>query len=57
MLTSLTMVVAFWLQFGTEFFKRTPAPTVLLWLGVSAGVAAGLVLVLACGKKAPVLQH
>ena len=51
MLTSLTMVVAFWLQFGTEFFKRTPAPTVLLWLGVSAGLAAGLVLVLACGKK------
>ena len=51
-LTSLTMVVAFWLQFGTEFFKRTPAPTVLLWLGVSAGLAAVMVLLLACGKKA-----
>ena len=46
MLTSLTMVVAFWLQFGTALFKRTPAPTVLLWLGVSTGVAAVLMLVL-----------
>ena len=52
MLTSLTMVVAFWLQFGTDFFKRTPAPTILLWLGVSAGVAAGLMLMLASRKKA-----
>ena len=46
MLTSLTMVVAFWLQFGTEFFKRTPAQTVLLWLGMSTGLAAVLILVL-----------
>ena len=46
MLTSLTMVVAFWLQFGTSFFKRTPAPTVLLWLGMSTGVAAILLLVM-----------
>ena len=52
MLTSLTMVVAFWLQFGTEFFKLTPAPTVLLWLGLSAGAAAGLVLLLARKKNA-----
>ena len=52
MLTSLTMVVAFWLQFGTDFFKRTPAPTVLLWLGLSAGLAAGLVLLLARKKSA-----
>ena len=52
MLTSLTMVVAFWLQFGTEFFKQTPAPVVLLWLGASSGVAAVLMLVLLCRKPA-----
>ena len=33
MLTSLTTVVAFWLQFGTAVLKRTPAPTVMVWLG------------------------
>ena len=52
MLTSLTMVAAFWLQFGTEFFKQTPAPVVLLWLGASSGVAAVLMLVLLCRKPA-----
>ena len=51
MLTSLTMVVAFWLQFGTEFFKRTPPPVVLLWLGVSTAVAAVLVPVLTRWKN------
>ena len=38
MLTSLTTVVAFWLQFGTATLKRTPAPTVLLWLGVGTAL-------------------
>ena len=52
MLTSFTMVVAFWLQFGTEFFKQTPAPVVLLWLGASSGVAAVLMLGLLCRKPA-----
>ena len=42
MLTSATMVVAFWLQFGTAFFRRTPAPTILLWLGVGTMIAAVL---------------
>ena len=52
MLTSLTMVVAFWLQFGTEIFKQTPASVVLLWLGASSGVAAVLMLVLLSRKTA-----
>lgn len=44
MLTSATMVVAFWLQFGTETFRRTPAPVILEWLGVGSVVAAVLTL-------------
>ena len=52
MLTSLTMVVAFWLQFRTEVFMRTPAPVVLLWLGASTGFAAVLMLVGLCRKTA-----
>ncbi len=44
MLTSATMIVAFWLQFGTNLFKRTPPPTVLLWLGIGTLVAAVLTL-------------
>lgn len=42
MLTSATMVVAFWLQFGTEFFRATPPPVILQWLGVGSAVAAVL---------------
>ena len=42
MLTSATMVVAFWLQFGTRLFRDTPAPTILLWTAGGALVAAGL---------------
>lgn len=41
MLTSLTMIVAFWLQFGSATFKRTPPPTVLWWLGISSAGVAG----------------
>src|SRR2546425_1120432 len=44
MLTSATMVVAFWLQFGSQLFKRTPPPTVLLWLGIGTFAAALLML-------------
>jgi predicted MFS family arabinose efflux permease len=40
MLTSLTTVVAFWLQFGTRLLKETPAATVLGWCGVGAVVVA-----------------
>ena len=36
------MIVALWLQFGTAFFRRTPAPTILLWLGVGTMIAAVL---------------
>ena len=41
MLTSLTTVIAFWLQFGTAVLRRTPAPTVMWWLGLGT-MAAGL---------------
>jgi MFS family permease len=45
MLISATMIVAFWLQFGTALFRQTPAPVILRWLGVGALVmAAGLAL-------------
>lgn len=44
MLTSAAMIVAFWLQFGAEFFRRTPASTILLWLGAGSIVAAGLTI-------------
>jgi hypothetical protein len=42
MLTSATMIVAFWLQFGTKLFKQTPPATVMLWLG--GGTLLGAVL-------------
>jgi MFS family permease len=35
-MTSLAMVTAFWLQFGTPLLRRTPAETILLWLGGGA---------------------
>jgi len=41
MLTSLTMVVAFWLQFGTAVLTQTPPSVVLWWLGLGS-LAAGL---------------
>jgi MFS family permease len=44
MLTSATMVVAFWLQFGSALFKWTDPPTLLLWLGGGTFVAAVLML-------------
>jgi MFS family permease len=44
MLTSATMIVAFWLQFGTKWFQHTPPPTVLLWLGIGSLIAAVLML-------------
>lgn len=43
MLTSLTTVTAFWLQFGTAVLRRTPAATVMLWLGVGAALSSVLV--------------
>jgi MFS family permease len=45
MLTSATMIVAFWLQFGTKFFQRTPAPRILLWLGAGSIAVAMLTIV------------
>ncbi len=44
MLTSLTMLVAFWLQFGTKFFQETPSETILEWLGIGAVASAVLTL-------------
>ncbi len=40
MLTSATMIVAFWLQFGTDLFRRTSAPTVFFWLGLGSMIVA-----------------
>jgi MFS family permease len=42
MLTSATMIVAFWLKFGTNVLRTTPPPTVLMWCGGGAMVVAGL---------------
>jgi hypothetical protein len=41
-LTSATMIVAFWLQFGSEIFRRTAAARVLLWLGAGSIAAAAI---------------
>jgi MFS transporter, DHA3 family, macrolide efflux protein len=40
MVTSATMIVAFWMQFGWELFRRTSAPVILLWLGAGTVTAA-----------------
>jgi MFS family permease len=53
MWTSLTTLVAFWLQFGTKLFKETPATTLLLWLGIGAGIAAILSFVVTRTKSRP----
>ena len=53
MLTSATMVVAFWLQFGTAVFIRTPPPTILLWLGVGTFAAAVLMLLAMRARTRP----
>jgi MFS family permease len=42
MMTSLTMMVAFWLQFGSDVLERTPPPVVLSCLGGVALLAAGV---------------
>ncbi len=54
MLTSATMIVAFWLQFGTKLFQRTPAPQIMLWLGFGSIAAAVLTLAtLQLGRQKP----
>jgi MFS family permease len=54
MLTSATMIVAFWLQFGTKLFQRTPAPQIMLWLGFGSIAAAILTLAtLRWGRQNP----
>ena len=45
MLTSATMIVAFWLKFGTSILRTTPPPRILLWLGAGAVFAAALTAV------------
>jgi len=52
MWTSATMVVAFWLQFGTRILRETPAPTILLWTAGGALVAAMLAFVAMRTKRA-----
>jgi predicted MFS family arabinose efflux permease len=42
MLTSATMCVALWMQFGTAFFRGTPSATILWWLGIGTVVAVAL---------------
>lgn len=39
---SVTTIVAFWLQFGTDLFKLTPPGTVMKWLAWGSVCAAGL---------------
>jgi predicted MFS family arabinose efflux permease len=47
MFTSATMLVAFWMKFGTSVLRTTPPPTVLMWCGAGAVlVAAGTAWVL-----------
>jgi len=52
-LTSATMVVAFWLQFGSAFFRETPAPTILLWLGVGSMVVAAVAVMVLRARQSP----
>jgi MFS family permease len=54
MLTSATMIVAFWLQFGTDLFRRTSAPTVFFWLGLGSMVVAVLAGIMVQARKQPV---
>ena len=54
MLTSATMIVAFWLQFGTDLIRRTPAPTVFFWLGVGSVIVAVPAGVMVQTRKQPV---
>lgn len=51
MLTSLTMIVAFWLQIRTAVFRDTPAPTVLLWLGIGSISATALMVIALVGRQ------
>ncbi len=51
MLTSATMIVAFWLKFGTNILRITPPPTILMWLGIGALIGAGLTLVAMRAKR------
>ena len=53
MLTSLAMIVAFWLQIYTAVFRDTPAPTVLFWLGIGSIVAAILTLAALRARQRP----
>ncbi|MGO9246545.1 MAG: MFS transporter [Verrucomicrobiia bacterium] len=54
MLTSATMIVAFWLGFGNEWFQHTPAPQIILWLGFGSIAAAVLTLAtLQLGRHKP----
>ena len=53
MLTSATMCVALWMQFGTRFFRETPASTVLLWLGIGSIVTAVLAAVALRARQRP----
>lgn len=45
MLTSTTMIVAFWLKFGTNVLRTTAPPTILLWCGAGAVIVAVLTFV------------
>lgn len=45
MLTSATMIVAFWLKFGTDVLRTTAPPKILLWCGAGAVIVAVLTFV------------
>jgi hypothetical protein len=42
MMTSATMMIAFWVKFGTSLLRTTPPPVVLVWSSAAAMGVAGL---------------
>ncbi|HUJ09994.1 MAG TPA: MFS transporter [Verrucomicrobiae bacterium] len=54
MLTSLAMIVAFWLQIETKIFRDTAPPTVLYWLGIgSVGATVLMALLMLSRRRQP----
>jgi hypothetical protein len=52
MVTSVAMVLAFWLQFGTALFRRASAPAILFWLGIGSVAAAVFTLLAVLVRRA-----
>ncbi len=52
-ITSITMLCAFWLQFASEKFRQTPPPQLLLWLGMASLVSAVITSLMFRSKQKP----